>query len=75
MVSMVPLHKLVLDQRFRRYVLPDGAARITVMSRSVTKPLRQVTLPSGLAILTSGRVVRSASAPSRRGRSAIRRYR
>ena len=45
------------------------------MSRSVTKPLRQVTLPSGLAAPTFGRVVWSAPAPSRKGGPVIRRCR
>ena len=43
-----------------------------VTSRSVTKPLRQVTFPPDLVVPASGRAVRSASAPSRRGSPAIR---
>ena len=60
-----------------RRARPQAAVQATLRSatpESATQPLRQTVLPSGLAIPTSGRAVRSASAPSRRGCSAIRRY-
>ena len=61
-----------------RRACPQAAISATlscVTSRSVTKPLRQVTLPPDLVVPASGRAVRSASAPSRRGGPAIRRDR
>ena len=59
-----------------RRARPQAAVSATsACVTSVTRPLRQVTLPPGLAVPTSGRAVRSASVPSLGGGSAIHRYR